>query len=298
MKNHVLTVVTHPAKSDLSEADIAHVKSLLSNAGAQHLYCEWLSEGIAFDCYFQGISNDIADQVLSPLRNSFDIAIQVEGGRRKKLLIADMDSTMITMESLDNLADIFGLGNEVRAITERSMRGEMDFEASLRTRVKLLKGKPASALEQVLAQIEYNAGAKTLVQTMKAYGAYTALVSGGFTFTTKVVAETLGFHEHHSNSLLVENNQITGELGEPISGPHTKCENLARLCKQLMINIEEAATIGDGANDIPMLRAAGLGVSFYGKPIVCENTKFHIKHGDLTALLFYQGYHRKELVGN
>ena len=292
----VVTLVTHPKKENLTPAEIAAVKSQLSNVGATITGDKWLCPNVACDIYFEGIDQNQANDILTATTARFDIAVQAVNGRLKKLLLADMDSTMITIESLDTLADELGFGAEVRDITERGMRGELDFEASLRTRVGLLKGKPASALNLVLDQIDYMPGAEIAVKTLVAHGVYTALVSGGFMFTTEVAYKKLGFHEHHANDLLIENGKLTGFVGEPILGPNAKLENLKRLCAEKQIALIDTCTIGDGANDIPMLKSAGLGVAYYGKPIVRENAAFKIEHSDLTALLYYQGIAHEEFV--
>ena len=204
---------------------------------------------------------------------------------------------MIDMESLDVLADELGIGAAVREITERSMEGTLNFEQSLRARVKLLTGMPAAALDKVNGQIPYISGAKTLLQTMKKQGAYTALISGGFTITAEVVAKELGFDEHHANPLPIKEGKILGSLESTLIDPATKASLLADLCRKQDISLIDALAVGDGANDIPMLQGAGLGVAYYGKPIVTESTAYHINHSDLTTLLYFQGYSRREFAG-
>jgi len=285
----VATIVTNANRAGLQPKHIEQVNYSLSNAGGTITGSKWLRPNIAFEVYFEGLDAIAADHALAGLGEEYDIAVQPAENRLKKLLLADMDSTMITLETLDTLAEELGFGAEVRKITDRSMCGELDFATSLRTRVALLKGKPASALNLVLEQIDYMPGAETTVKTLVAHGCYTALVSGGFTFTTEIVYKKLGFDEHHANDLLIEQGKLTGFAGEPILGPHAKLENLNRLCNEKGIKLNEACTIGDGANDIPMLEAAGLGVAYYGKPIVRAKAGFKIDHSDLTTLLYYQG---------
>ncbi len=286
----VATIVTNVIKADFNSLHIEQAKSLLVNAGADIIKIKWLRPEIAFEIYFSKINMDKAIIVLQPLSKNYDVAVQRhDDNRLKKILLADMDSTMITMESLDKLADELGFGDAVAKITEQGMRGEIDFDSSLRQRVKLLQNMPANSLDIILQQIEYSIGAKTTIKTMRKYGSYCALVSGGFTFTTKVVYRKLGFNEHHANQLLIKDDKLTGDVAEPILGPNAKLEIFNKLSTKMNIKPSQICTIGDGANDIPMLKAAGLGISYYGKPIVKKSTKFQINHSDLTTLLYYQG---------
>lgn len=294
MKTYVITVVTDLDKSDLTLSVQDQVAAALAAAGARNIEFSWLNVGVAFDCFFDaGIPEEI-HKILPPLKQRYDCLLQPTENRRKKLLVADMDSTMIDMESLDVLADGLGIGEAVREITEHSMKGSMNFEQSLRARVTLLAGMPAAALDKVNDQISYIQGAKTLLRTMRKNGAYTALISGGFTFTTSIVAKALGFHEHHANYLPVEEGKILGILEETLIGPASKAELLTNICHQRGLSETDVLAVGDGANDIPMLQTAGLGVAYYGKPIVVENTPNHINHSDLTALLYFQGYSHRE----
>lgn len=296
MKNYVITVVTHPEKSDLTTSVQDQLAASLEAAGTRNIEFSWLNEGIAFDCRFDAKALEKTNQILAPFKLKYDCVLQPNENRRKQLLVADMDSTMIHMESLDVLADGLGVGAAVREITERSMEGTMNFEQSLRARVRLLAGMPAMALDDVIGQISYIQGATTLLQTMKKQGAYTALISGGFTFTTEIVAKALGFHEHHANQLPIEEDKILGTLGSTLIGPASKANLLTDLCRQHDLSVTDVLAVGDGANDIPMLQTAGLGVAYYGKPIVVENTTHHINHSDLTALLYFQGYSHREFA--
>ena len=211
--------------------------------------------------------------------------------RRKKLLIADMDSTMIPVECIDEVADFAGVRAQVVAITEPAMRGEISFEEAIYRRVELLAGLPEIRLQDVFDQrVSLNPGARTAVQTMRVHGAYCALVSGGFTFFTERVAEAAGFNENRANTLLAENGVLTGKVAEPVLGREAKVSALQELTAKLGISADDVLAVGDGANDLGMIGAAGLGVAFRAKPIVAEAAGCTIDHGDLTTLLYLQGY--------
>lgn len=228
----------------------------------------------------------------------FDINVVPEEGRRKKLLIADMDSTIINCECLDELADMAGLKDKVSAITERAMRGEIEFAGALRERVALLKGLPLEALDRVWRErVRLNPGAKELVATMKAHGAYTLLVSGGFSFFTERVAQAAGFDEHQSNMLIDDGKALTGEVREPILGREAKLAALETALAKLGIDAADALAVGDGANDLAMIQRAGLGVAYHAKPVVAEAAGASIVHNNLKALLYLQGYRKKEIIG-
>jgi phosphoserine phosphatase len=217
--------------------------------------------------------------------------------RRKRLLIADMDSTMIQQECIDELGVMAGVGDRIKDITLRAMKGELDFEGALKERVALLRGLDEAIIGKILRErITYMPGGRTLVATMKAAGAYAALVSGGFTpFTSKVAAE-LGFDEHQANDLIIADGRLAGEVGLPILGKEAKLEALKRLAARLGIGTADAIAVGDGANDLAMLGEAGMGVALHAKPHVQEAARFRVNHGDLTALLYLQGYRREEFV--
>ena len=241
------------------------------------------------------IAADLSDIIGS---EPVDVVVQPHDGRRKKLLIADMDSTMIGQECIDELADYAGFKSRVAAITERAMRGEIAFEPALRERVALLKGLPATVIDTVIAErIRLTPGGPALIATMRANGAYTCLVSGGFTAFTSRIAAMLGFDEQHANTLMVDGaGQLTGEVAEPVLGREAKVRTLARLRERFGLAREDTLAVGDGANDVPMIEAAGLGVAFHGKPAVRQAADACIEHGDLTALLYAQGYRREEFV--
>jgi phosphoserine phosphatase len=274
----------------------------------------WLDPGVAMDIPFliddaedivpgDGKDDALLKDITGDLRDIIggepvDVVIQPHKGRRKKLLIADMDSTMICQECIDELADYAGLKSRVAAITERAMRGEIAFEPALRERVALLKGLPATVIDTVIDErIRLTPGGPVLVATMRANGAYTCLVSGGFTAFTSRIAAMIGLDEQHANRLLIDaGGKLTGEVIEPILGREAKLDMLTRLRVHLRLGREDTLAVGDGANDIPMIDAAGLGVAFHGKPAVREVAAARIDHGDLTALLYAQGYRRDEFV--
>jgi phosphoserine phosphatase len=223
--------------------------------------------------------------------------VQKTAHRRKKLFLADMDSTMIGQECIDELADMVGKKAQVADITERTMRGELVFETSLRARVALLEGLDANVVDTVIAErVKLTPGGPELVRTMRANGAWTALVSGGFTLFTSRIAKTIGFDENRANTLLVENGRFTGKVAEPILGREAKFETLVELRAARGLVKDETMAVGDGANDLGMIGEAGLGVAFHAKPAVAAAAEARIDHGDLTALLFAQGYKRAEFV--
>ena len=219
-----------------------------------------------------------------------DAIVTKARGRRKALLIADMDSTIVQGETLDDLAAFAGIGERIAAITARAMNGELDFKAALRERVAMLKGLDLAALEQTWRQTRLTEGARELVATMRARGALTALVSGGFSFFTEKVAAQLGFDIHRSNTLLHDGSALTGEVGEPILDRDSKLAALQELAAQRGVRLQATLAVGDGANDLEMIRAAGLGVAFHAKPVVAQQVRTKVDHANLRALLFAQGY--------
>ncbi len=228
---------------------------------------------------------------------TLDWCLQPTAHRKKQVLVADMDSTIINVECLDELADFAGLKAEISAITERAMRGELAFEAALRERVAMLKGLPVSALQQAYDErVRLNAGARTLVRTMRGHGARCVLVSGGFTFFTSRVAQAALFHAHRANDLIEADGQLTGDVAEPILGREAKLAALKEEARTRQVPLEAALAVGDGANDLGMIEAAGLGVAYRAKPIVAAQADAQVNHCDLTALLYFQGYSLDDFV--
>lgn len=226
-----------------------------------------------------------------------DLIVQPTAGRRKRMLLADMDSTMIQQECIDELADMAGVGDRVKDITARAMNGELDFNAALTERVGLLRGLPVSIIDQVLAErITYMPGGATLLATMKANGGYAALVSGGFTAFTAKVAAHLGFDENHANTLLTDGETLSGQVGMPILGKQAKVDQLEKITAKLGISESDVIAVGDGANDLGMLHRAGTGVALHAKPSVAAQCDVRVNHGDLTALLYVQGYSSDDFV--
>ncbi|WP_160009495.1 phosphoserine phosphatase SerB [Rhizobium sp. 18055] len=291
----VATLVANPSNPVLTP-EIA--EKAADAAKASGLY--WLADGIACDIALRdGTDADAARDAISAVIGTaaIDLVIQEQETRRKKLLIADMDSTMIGQECIDELAAEVGLKDKVATITARAMNGEIAFEPALRERVALLKGLPISVVDEVIAKrITLTPGGMELIATMKAKGYYTALVSGGFTVFTSRIAETLGFDENRANILLKENGYLTGFVAEPILGKQAKVDALEDICARLGISPYEAMAVGDGANDLGMLHLAGSGVALHAKPAVAAEAKIEINHSDLSALLYIQGYRKTDFV--
>lgn len=260
---------------------------------------DWLAEGAAFDIPVPGDPASVLAHARTLAGTApADINIVASEGRRKKLLVADMDSTIISCECLDELADMAGLKPKVAAITERAMRGEIEFAPALRERVALLKGLPIAALERVYEErVRLNPGARALTATMRAHGAMTVLVSGGFTFFTRRVARDAGFQSEQANVLIDDGTLLLGKVAEPILGREAKLQALHDESRALGLKYHETLAVGDGANDLDMIRRAGLGVAYHAKPIVAAAAGASIAHGDLTGLLYLQGYRREEIVG-
>lgn len=256
----------------------------------------WLEAGVVADLAF-GIGPDRARAALEGAWPATDVVVQPLAGREKRLLVADMDSTMITVECIDELADYAGIKPQIAAVTEAAMRGELDFAAALDARVALLKDLDESAIERCLAErVQLMPGARTLVQTMRARGAHTVLVSGGFTRFAEPVGARLGFARVIANTLLIADGKLTGMVGRPIVDAVTKLATLTQERERLGLADSETLAVGDGANDLPMIRAAGLGVAYRAKPVVAAAAGARIAHNDLTALLWAQGIARADWV--
>ena len=260
----------------------------------------WLAEGIACDLALpqEAGAADVTDALRASLAaEPIDVIVQQAETRRKKILIADMDSTMIGQECLDELADYAGLKAQVAAITERAMRGDIAFEPALRERVALLKGLPAKTIDDVIEKrVTLTPGGRTLVATMRRHGALACMVSGGFTQFTKRIAAMIGFDESRGNTLDIAGGKLAGTVAEPIFGRDGKRATLIELRNRLGLAAQETLAIGDGANDMDMIAAAGLGVAFHAKPKVAAAAPARVDHGDLTALLYVQGYRKTEFV--
>lgn len=291
----VATLIANPADKLLA-ADLAEATA--GQLGAHGV--DWLAQGIACDITLPQDSNrEQAATTLSHLLagKQVDHAVQQMQFRRKKALIADMDSTMIGQECIDELAAEAGFGNEVAAITARAMNGEIDFEPALRERVALLKGLPLSVIDLVLkTRITLTPGARELIATTKAQGGHTLLVSGGFTRFTGPVSEMAGFDQHRANVLDDDGNVLLGTVREPILGRQAKIETLQSVAAEKGLSPHDFIAVGDGANDLGMLSLAGAGVALHAKPVVAEQADIRIDHGDLTALLYLQGYRQNEFV--
>jgi phosphoserine phosphatase len=293
----VATLISNPAAPALDAALIERARDALPSPQAPI----WLAQGIAADIPFGAPQeNDnrlLAERVRAALAGAaIDVVVQPASGRRKALFLTDMDSTMIGQECIDELADYVGVKQQVAAITERAMRGEIEFAPALRERVALLKGLPASVVDEVIAdRIRLTPGARTLVATLRRNGAYACLVTGGFTLFTARIAAMLGFDENRANALILDAaGRLTGEVAEPIFGRESKLATLIELTRRLGLASDATLAAGDGANDIAMIQAAGLGVAYHAKPKVAEAAAARVDHGDLTALLYAQGYRRQD----
>ncbi|CUW44861.1 phosphoserine phosphatase [Brucella vulpis] len=291
----VATLIANPAKAALAPSLGIKASAAVNATG---LY--WLADDIACDIPLPlGMEAGEADASLRATLDGapIDVVVQEQERRRKKILIADMDSTMIGQECIDELAEEAGLRDHVAAITARAMNGEIAFEPALRERVALLKGLPLSVIDKVIStRITLTPGGPQLVRTMRKHGAYTALVSGGFTSFTRRIAEMIGFNEERANRLIYDGTHLTGTVAEPILGRESKVEKLVEIAERLGLTPEDAIAVGDGANDLGMIQLAGTGVALHAKPAVAAQAKMRIDHGDLTALLYIQGYRKADFV--
>jgi phosphoserine phosphatase len=299
LQDHVVaTLVASPLDPAVTDEVVAEAARALGQETERLV----LARGIAADLIVPAPADPVA--IEAKLREALhgqpiDIVVQPLSRRRKRLFLADMDSTMIGQECIDELADYVGLKAEVSEITERAMRGEIAFEPALRERVALLKGLPVGVVDEIIgSRITLTPGGRALVQTMRANGGYACLVSGGFTLFTGPVAALIGFHEHRSNLLIVENEKLAGRVEEPILGREAKLATLIELRDRFGLSRHETMAVGDGANDLAMLGEAGLGVAFRAKPAVAAAAHARIDHADLSALLHVQGYRDEEIVAD
>jgi phosphoserine phosphatase len=292
---YVLTVMAHPSQP-LPDDVTALMDTALAAAGLNLEGASILSEGLAIDGFFE--AENVPDLTSAFTGLPVDYAITAEDTRRKSLLIADMDSTIITSETLNDLATLSGKGDAVTEITERAMRGELNFADSLLARVKMIGGTSADLIQTIIDEVTLSEGAEALVASMRNHGARTILISGGFVFMTEVMQKRLGFHEHYANTLIIEDNVITGELRMPIVDQHTKRNRLDLTVEAMGISREDVITVGDGANDRDMTESAGIGVAYRGKDSLKAVADVKLDHADLRGLLWLQGYHGDEITTN
>ncbi|MCK0170823.1 phosphoserine phosphatase SerB [Aliiroseovarius sp. S1123] len=286
------TLIASPSARNLEPALVESLRNAWGGGDA-----DWLAPDEATEFSLDALPDNRWDVWGDLQKMGVDLIILPAEGRKKKMLLADMDSTMIQQECIDELADEAGVGERVKDITARAMNGELDFEGALTERVGLLKGLPESVIGDVLAnRITLMPGGKALLSTMKANGAYAALVSGGFTAFTAHVAATLGFDENRANTLNVDGGALTGTVGMPILGREAKVQALREITARLGLSHDDVMAVGDGANDLGMLDLAGAGVALHAKPSVAAECDIRINHGDLTALLYIQGYAQSDFV--
>lgn len=298
MAEGVVTLIAAQASDAALGEAVDMARQVLVKLGARLEGVDRLSAGRACDIPFDDLAPDQADAGIRAALGavSIDILAQPATGRKKQLLVADMEATIIANEMLDELAEIAGIQPQIAAITRRAMNGEIEFAGALKERVGLLKNIPEAALAEAGARIRVNPGAATLVATMRKHGAYTALVSGGFRIYAERIGRELGFDIAVANELIVEDGKLAGRVKEPILGKEAKLATLTQLAVERGLPLTAALAVGDGANDLPMLEAAGVGVAYHAKQVVAAAARLRIDHGDLRALLYAQGYRDAEIV--
>lgn len=294
----VLTLICNPLDPELDASIVSEAAQTLNGQDAETGAPDWLAEGIACDLPFTGMPLAEAEAAVGLHLQGFpvDVVAQPAQGRRKSVLVADMDSTIVTAETLDDLADLAGHGAQVARITERAMNGGIEFADALRERVALLEGLDVAALEQTMDRVELTPGAGALVGTMSKNGAATLLVSGGFKYFTERVRHMAGFDADVGNILDIEDGKLTGRVVEPIVDKDVKLQALQDFATDNGAAMTDTMTVGDGANDLPMLLAAGTGVAYHAKPVVSAGARIRIEHADLTALLYLQGYRADDFI--
>jgi phosphoserine phosphatase len=297
MTGNVLTLIAAPAAAGEIERAAERVGDALRRLGARVAGVDWLAPGGAGDIAFEDVVPDQADAAARAALDgaAIDIIAQEAAGRRKRLLVADMESTIIANEMLDELADLLGFRAEVAAITRRAMNDEIDFAAALSERVALLRGMPESALAEAGRRIRLMPGAAALVATMRHHDAHCVLVSGGFRVYTRRIAAELGFDGEVANDLVIDGGRLTGAVKEPILAREAKLETLKRVAALHRVPLAATLAVGDGANDIAMIEAAGLGVAFHATPALSARARYRVDHADLSALLYAQGYRAGEI---
>jgi len=299
MAESVVTLIAAQAGGDALSVAVESARDALVKLGARLEPNDWLAVGRACDIPFDDVAPDQADAGIRAALGgavAIDVLAQHTAGRRKQLLVADMEATIIANEMLDELAEIAGIQPQIAAITRRAMNGEIEFAGALRERVGLLKDMPEAALAEAGARIRINSGAASLVATMHKHGAYTALVSGGFRLYADRIKRQLGFDIAVANELIVEDGKLAGRVREPVLGKEAKLATLTLLAVERRLSLGAALAVGDGANDLPMIEAAGMGIAYHAKPIVAAAARLRVDHNDLTALLYAQGYRDGEIV--
>lgn len=298
-QTYILTLIAAPKAQDIFSSFTSEISDQLQSSCQKTGDINWLNTDIAAEI---SILTDNPKSVLQQAKEiigtaPIDTIIQPQKNRHKKILLADMESTIIEQEMLDELAEFAGIRDRIAKITEIAMRGEMDFATAMTERLTLLKGLPESHLKTLVTEkLTYSKGARTLINTLKSKGVYCVLISGGFTYFTSIVANELGFDEHHGNQLEIQNGKLTGRLAAPLKDQTAKTKILAETTAKLCLNNDDVIAIGDGANDIPMLKTAGCGIAYHAKPKVRKEAPHQITHTDLTSLLYAEGYHINQFL--